>query len=126
MCTLRQLQYWRESGVVVPVITETGTGRSVYYSQENLGELAAMEYWLSVGFTFEVAREVLKTLQEKYPGLLSDREPKRLIFVKESQEGASKLVEFDVEKVVAAWAQGKFVVPVWLDVIYGRLRETGH
>ncbi|WP_445300316.1 MULTISPECIES: MerR family transcriptional regulator [unclassified Microcoleus] len=37
MCTLRQLQYWRESGVVVPVITETGTGRSVYYSQENLG-----------------------------------------------------------------------------------------
>ena len=123
MCTLRQLQYWRESGVVVPVITETGTGRSVYYSQENLGELAAMEYWLSVGFTFEVAREVLKTIQEKYPGLLSEREPRRLIFVKESQEGASKLVEFDMEKVVAAWAEGKFVVPVWLDVIYGRLRQ---
>jgi len=46
-----------------------------------------------------------------------------LIFVKESQEGAGKLVEFDGEKVVAAWAQGKFVVPVWLDVIYGRSRE---
>ncbi|MEG3900916.1 hypothetical protein QUB29_03245 [Microcoleus sp. B4b_D2] len=68
------------------------------------------------GFTFEVAREVLKTLQEKYPGLLSDREPNRLIFVKESQAGDSKLVEFDVGKVVAAWAEGKFVVPVWLDV----------
>jgi hypothetical protein len=26
-CTLRQLQYWRESGVVVPAIAETGTGR---------------------------------------------------------------------------------------------------
>jgi hypothetical protein len=25
--------------------------------------------------------------------------------------------------VVAAWAEGQFVVPVWLDVIYGRSRE---
>jgi hypothetical protein len=87
--------------------------------------LVTIEYWLSVvGFTFEVAREFLKTLQEKYPGLLSDREPNRLMFVKESQAGDSKLVEFDGEKVVAAWAQGKFVVPVWLDVIYGRSRES--
>ena len=54
---------------------------------------------------------------------MSARSPKRLIFVKESQEGAAKLVEFDGEKVVAAWAQGQFVVPVWLDVIYGRSRE---
>jgi hypothetical protein len=46
------------------------------------------------------------------------------MFVKESQAGDSKLVEFDGEKVVAAWAQGKFVVPVWLDVIYGRSRES--
>ena len=76
-----------------------------------------------MGFTFEVAREVLKTLQEKYPGLLSDGEPNWLIFVKESQSRDSKLVEFDVEKVVATWTQGQFVVPIWLDVIYGRLRE---
>lgn len=86
-------------------------------------ELAAMVYWLSVGFTFEVVREVLKTVKEEYPGFLSDGESKRLIFVKESQAGAAKLVESDVEKVVAAWAQGKFVMPVWLDVIYERLRE---
>jgi hypothetical protein len=84
--------------------------------------LATIEYCLSVGFTFEVAREFLKTLQKKYPGLLSAREPNRLIFVKESQAGDSKLIEFDVEKV-AACTEGKFVVPVWLDVIYGRLRE---
>ena len=54
---------------------------------------------------------------------MSDREPKRLIFVKELQVGDSKLIEFDVDKVVAAWAEGKFIVPIWLDVIYGRLRE---
>ncbi|MEG3838853.1 hypothetical protein [Microcoleus sp. herbarium14] len=33
-------------------------------------------------------------------------------------------VEFDVEKVVAAWAEErKSVVPVWLDVIQRRLRK---
>jgi hypothetical protein len=37
--------------------------------------LATIEYWLSVGFTFEVGREILKTLQGKYPGLLSEWEP---------------------------------------------------
>jgi len=36
-----------------------------------------------MGFTFEVAREVLKTLKEEYPGVLSAQEPKRFIFVKE-------------------------------------------
>ncbi|MEG4294175.1 hypothetical protein Q5692_35785 [Microcoleus sp. C2C3] len=82
-----------------------------------------MVYWLSMGFTFEVAREVLKTLKEEYRGVLSDQEPKRFIFVKEPQEGSLNLVKFDVEKVVAAWAEGKFAVPVWLDVIHGRLRE---
>lgn len=101
----------------------TGIGQSVYYSRGNFVELVAMEYWLSVGFTFEVAREVLKILQEKYSGVLTNHEPKRLIFVKEPQEGATKLVKFEVEKVVAAWAERKSVVPVWLDVIQGRLRK---
>jgi hypothetical protein len=34
------------------------------------------------------------------------------------------LVEFELEKVVAAWAEGEFVVPVWLDVIYQRLHDS--
>ncbi|MBR8838672.1 MAG: MerR family transcriptional regulator, partial [Stigonema ocellatum SAG 48.90 = DSM 106950] len=37
-----RLQYWREKGVIVPVISETGTGRSIYYSKANLVELAVM------------------------------------------------------------------------------------
>lgn len=37
-CTLRQLQYWREKGAVVPTISGTGTGRSVYYSRSELVE----------------------------------------------------------------------------------------
>jgi hypothetical protein len=85
--------------------------------------LATIEYWLSVGFTFEVAREIIKTLQEKYPRFLNERQPKRLIFVKESQAGHSKLVKSDWDNVVATWTQGQFVVPIWLDVIYGQLCE---
>ncbi len=43
-----------------------------------------------------------------------------VIFVKKWQAGDSKLVEFDVEKVLAAWAEErKSVVPVWLNVITG-------
>ncbi|MEH2244794.1 hypothetical protein [Nostoc sp.] len=30
---LRQLQYWRERGVIVPVISENGTGRSIILLQ---------------------------------------------------------------------------------------------
>src|SRR4028118_2096906 len=66
-CTLRQLQYWREKGVVVPAITGTGTGHSVYYSRSDLATLAAMEYCLSVGLTFEVALRTLQRLREKEP-----------------------------------------------------------
>jgi hypothetical protein len=40
-------------------------------------------------------------------------------YVTESQKAASNLIEFDGEKVVTAWAEGKFVVTVWLDVIHG-------
>lgn len=49
-CTLRQLQYWREKEVVIPTITSTGTGRSVYYSRSEVMELAVMQYCLTDKF----------------------------------------------------------------------------
>ncbi len=51
-CTLRQLQYWREKEVIVPTISSTGTGRSVYYSRSEVMELALMVYCLEVGSKF--------------------------------------------------------------------------
>ena len=66
-CSLRQLQYWRERGVVVPPISATGTGRSIYYSRSELAELAVMEYWLSVGLSFEMAAKALQALKQKAP-----------------------------------------------------------
>lgn len=70
-CTLRQLQYWREKEVVVPTINATGTGRSVYYSTTNLLELAVMVHFLSVGLSFDLAGETLKTLKDKEPELFT-------------------------------------------------------
>ena len=125
-CTLRQLQYWREKGVIVPVISETGTGRSIYYSSSNLVELAAMSYWLSVGLSFDIASATLKTLKDQEPELFISGKGKRFMLL-QAQERSLKLVEFDRKKAIASLDEGKPVIPVWLDVVYqlvaSRLKE---
>jgi DNA-binding transcriptional MerR regulator len=126
-CTLRQIQYWREKGIVVPVISDTGTGRSIYYSRSNLVELAAMVYWLSTGISFDIACETLKQLKEQEPELFISGEGRRfMLFL--SQDDSLSLVEFDRKRAIpterfaiASLDEGKAVIPVWLDVIYQQL-----
>jgi DNA-binding transcriptional MerR regulator len=116
-CTLRQIQYWREKGIVVPVISDTGTGRSIYYSRSNLVELAAMVYWLSTGISFDIACFILKQLKEQEPELFISGRGKRFMLLL-SQEDSLSLVEFDRKIAIASLDEGKAVIPVWLDVIY--------
>ncbi|WP_118170712.1 MerR family transcriptional regulator [Nostoc sphaeroides] len=120
-CTLRQLQYWRERGVIVPVISDTGTGRSIYYSKSNLLELAAMSYWLSVGLSFDIASTTLKKLKDQEPELFTSGKGKRFMLLSQAHERSLELVEFDRKKAIASLDEGKPVIPVWLDVIYSRL-----
>lgn len=139
-CTLRQLQYWREKEVVIPTISATGTGRSVYYSKANLLELAVMVHFLSVGLSFDLAGETLKTLKDKEPELFttSQCQGKRFMLLRSAvgssaslslKEKLSKgekistlfIVEFDREKAIASLEQGQPVIPVWLDMIYTEL-----
>ena len=120
-CTLRQLQYWRERGVIVPVISDTGTGRSIYYSKSNLLELAAMSYWLSVGLSFDIASTTLKKLKDQEPELFTSGKGKRFMLLSQAQERSLELVEFDRKKAIAALDEGKPVIPVWLDKIYQRV-----
>ncbi|MGI8503059.1 MAG: MerR family transcriptional regulator [Hassallia sp.] len=122
-CTLRQLQYWRERGVIVPVISETGTGRSIYYSKSNLLELAAMSYWLSVGLSFDIASTTLKKLKDQEPELFTSGKGKRFMLLSEAQERSLQLVEYDRKKAIASLEQGQPVIPVWLDIIYQQLAE---
>ncbi|MEH1916877.1 MerR family transcriptional regulator [Nostoc sp.] len=130
-CTLRQLQYWRERGVIVPVISDTGTGRSIYYSKSNLLELAAMSYWLSVGLSFDIASTTLKKLKDQEPELFISGKGKRFMLLSQAQERSPlgvpkvslKLVEFDRKKAIASLDEGQPVIPVWLDEIYKQLQQ---
>ena len=90
-CTLRQLQYWREKGVIVPMVSATGTGRSVYYSRSELVELAVMVYLLSVGLTFESASGVLQQFKEVEPNFAEGKSQRRLMLVFDNSEGILKL-----------------------------------
>ncbi|MBD2438453.1 MerR family transcriptional regulator [Nostoc sp. FACHB-110] len=120
-CTLRQLQYWREKGVVVPVIGETGTGRSIYYSKPNLMELAAMLYFLSMGLNFDIASTTLKTLKDKEPELFESGKGTRWMLQRDNYKRSLELVEFELEQAIAQIKAGQPVIPVWLDTIYERI-----
>ncbi|MBW4668787.1 MAG: MerR family transcriptional regulator [Cyanomargarita calcarea GSE-NOS-MK-12-04C] len=121
-CTLRQLQYWREKEVVVPTISDTGTGRSVYYSRSEVMELAVMEYCLGVGLNFEVAAATVKRLKDEGLFKSSDEKvPQRFMLWWDGKKRKLELVRFDLEKAIASLNQGRPVIPIWLDVIYQQL-----
>lgn len=123
-CTLRQLQYWREKGVVVPTISGTGTGRSVYYSRSEVMELAVMEYCLRTGLNFEISAATVKRLKDENLILPSSvKAPRRFMVWWDGKKRKLQLMEFDLKKAIALLEQGKPVIPVWLDEIYQLLAK---
>ena len=122
-CTLRQLQYWREKGVILPMVSATGTGRSVYYSRSDLVELAVMVYLLSVGLTFETATGILQQLREIEPNFAKEKSQRRLMLVFDTSEGILKLKDFERESAIAFLDQGLPIIPVWLNEIYQDLQK---
>lgn len=117
-CTLRQLQYWREKGVVVPTIAGMGTGRSVYYSKSELVELAVMEYCLGIGLSFEVAALAVKLLKEKEPTFADPAVSQRFMLQWDGKKRSLELVAFDVEKAITSVKAGEPLIPLWLDRIH--------
>ncbi len=129
-CSRRQLQYWRDKGVVVPTVNTTGKGRNVYYSVADLLTLTVMHYLLSVGLSFEVCREALAMLQDKEPWLfeefVSKKKMRRLMLISNaSQQKYLTLAEFDKEAALEALCQGQTVIPFWCDAC-GGLRQRIH
>jgi DNA-binding transcriptional MerR regulator len=122
-CTLRQLQYWREKEVVVPVIGDTGIGRSIYYSRSNLIELAAMAYWLSMGLNFDLASRTLRQIKEQEPELLNSGQGGRFMLLWNWETQSLELVEFNRERAILNLSDGLPVIPVWLDLIYSRVES---
>lgn len=120
-CSLRQLQYWREKNVVVPTIQGSGTGRSIYYAQSDLVQLAIMEYLLSVGLSFSEASRGLKELVKADLHYADPTSKKRWILYWDEKKRSLILAEFDREKAIALIDKGQAVVPIWLETIHQKL-----
>lgn len=128
-CSRRQLQYWRDKGVVIPTVNTTGKGRNVYYSVADLLTLTVMHYLLSVGLSFEVCWEALAMLQDKEPWLfeefVSKKKMRRLMLISNaSQQKYLTLAEFDKEAALEALCQGQTVIPFWSDRIHEVLHQN--
>lgn len=121
-CSLRQLQYWREKGVVVPTIRGTGIGRSIYYSQADVVQLAIMEYLLSVGLSFSEASRGLKEIIEKDFHYADFKSKSRWMFCWDEKKRSLVLEEFDREKAIALLDKGQAVFPIWLQTIHQNLQ----
>ena len=126
-CTLRQLQYWREKEVVVPTISGTGTGRSIYYAEKDLATLAVMEYLLTLGFNFELCREKLKELQKEEQGFfsspLAEAPMSRYMLWRPNSHVELKLGKYNLDLAIEMLEKGQPVIPFWLDLIQEELVE---
>ena len=125
-CTRRQLQYWREKGVVVPTVNPSGKGRNVYYSPTDLLALTVMEYLLSMGLSFEVCQEVLEMLKASEswlfePSVLEGQMKRFMLFLDLKRRC---LVNFDSGLALETINRGLPVVPFWSDRIHQRLRDN--
>lgn len=123
-CTPRQLQYWREKGVIVPEVNASGTGRSIYYSRSQLLELAVMAYWLSIGLTFEVASSALQELKAQPLEIDNPLAQKRFMLHWDEVKRELRLAEFEREKAIAFLDSGQPIIPVWLDRLSQQLAQN--
>lgn len=128
--TLRQLQYWREKEVVVPTINSSGTGRSVYYSVQDLLKLAVIQYCLKAGLNFELAATTIKQFENekfftgtRYEFNIKPNLNMRYMFSLSEETGKLELGKYDVKKAQSSVKTGKPVIPVCLDDIYQQLAE---
>ncbi|WP_017292396.1 type I restriction-modification enzyme R subunit C-terminal domain-containing protein [Geminocystis herdmanii] len=121
-CTLRQLQYWREQGLVVPEVDATGKGRSVFYTRENLVVLMVMQKLLSGGLDYSQACAGLEALKERDPHFTDSNIQSRYLL---SHDDDHKIVimDFEISKIEQCLKQGYPVIPIWLDEIHSSLTE---
>lgn len=120
-CSRRQLQYWREKDVLVPHLNTTGTGRTVYYSIDDLVVLVLMDYMLSMGLDFQLSSKVLEEIRKQDPKLLEFGQFKRFMLCRNSGGQQLELSEFDLEKAITALCNGQPAIPIWLDAVQDSL-----
>lgn len=129
-CSLRQLQYWREQGVIVPTVSAEGKGRSNYYSYQDLICLSMMNHLLSIGLTDRVCQQVIKTfLMQGYQlPLHKGIDETRFLVAKRTQRDWRApidivLIPFNRDWIEGAIERGDPVLPLWIDVLQDQLSE---
>jgi DNA-binding transcriptional MerR regulator len=126
-CSLRQLQYWRDKEIIVPLIRATGTGKTIYYSFVQLVEVSVMVYLLGVGLNLDVVQKILNDLRQKEPSFTNKDFKKRFMVI--AHDGKVELLPYQRENaiaqrhfVIALLEQGKAIVPLWIDEIHQTLK----
>jgi type I restriction enzyme, R subunit len=120
-CTLRQLQYWREQGVVVPTVDATGRGRSVFYTQDDLVALMVMAQLLAAGLDYVEACAGLGVLKEREPEFFHVSTTNRYFLTRIDHGDRLVIKEFEVEAAQKALINGQTIIPLWLDQLHQRL-----
>lgn len=125
-CSRRQLQYWRDKGVVVPTVNPSGKGRNVYYSVRELLALTVMSYLLSLGLSFEISVQILAILRDRESWLfgesLEPTQSKRWAILLRLKGYSPALVDFDRDVVLKTIEDGGGVIDLASDRIYDLLK----
>jgi len=126
-CSRRQLQYWREKGIIVPTVDTTGKGRNVYYSLTDLLALTLMDYLLSAGLNFDVCQSALSFLRSVEPrffeNLMAHKAEQRFMLWQDVGDESLYCSEFDEEKAIAAVCDGRAVIPIEMEKLGKRLEK---
>jgi len=125
-CSRRQLQYWRDVGMVVPTVNPSGKGRNVYYSLSDLLALKVMEHSLALGLCFDLCVFVLEHLKKnedwffaRFPERI-DRKQWMIVLDRDSEIG-HQVIDFDLDRSQVYLSKGCGVVSLLSDRLYDDL-----
>ncbi len=123
-CTVRQAQYWRKQEIVVPTIDASGTGHSVYYSREDLIDLAIVHYLLERGYSFQSAGQTLKQLRDIDPQYNLPENGKRYLLRWNTRDEELVIVVFSSNDLYSDIADGLIsVTSLSLDLLQAEIEE---
>jgi type I restriction enzyme, R subunit len=121
-CTVRQVQYWRKQRIVVPTIDASGTGHSVYYSRQDLTDLAIVYYLLQRGYSFQAAGEALAQLRDRDPNYNSPTNTNRYLLKWDTVAETIVLVKLPYDNFAKDISEGLIsVTALSLDLLHAEL-----
>lgn len=121
-CSLRQLQQWRLKEIVIPTINTRGKGSTVYYTVADIFVLMLIEYFLSIGCSFEFTHKVLEILRKEESWLFvhpfDKTHNKRFVIL---MTDSPTIINYVPEIVLALVNEGQAILPFSPDILWAKL-----